>query len=55
MLTIVAFIFGMGLLVAFHEFGHFYVGRRCGVKVIEVGFLERLRIIRFKKVSFCQK
>jgi regulator of sigma E protease len=40
MLTIVAFIFGMGLLVAFHEFGHFYVARRCGVKVIRfsIGF-----------------
>ena len=40
MLTAIAFIFGMGLLVAFHEFGHFYVARRCGVKVIRfsIGF-----------------
>jgi len=34
MLTIVAFIFGMGLLVAFHEFGHFYLARRCGGKLV---------------------
>ena len=28
-----AFIVALGLLVAVHEFGHFWVARRCGVKV----------------------
>ncbi len=30
----------LGLLVAFHEFGHFWVARRCGIKVLKfsVGF-----------------
>lgn len=35
-----AFIVAIGLLVVVHEFGHFYVARRCGVKVLRfsVGF-----------------
>ena len=39
-LTIVWFLVALGLLVTFHEFGHFYVARRCGVKVLRfsVGF-----------------
>ncbi len=30
----------LGVLVTFHEFGHFWVARRCGVKVLRfsVGF-----------------
>ena len=30
----------LGLLITFHEFGHFWVARRCGVKVLRfsVGF-----------------
>lgn len=34
------FIIALGTLVAFHEFGHFWVARRCGVKVhrFSVGF-----------------
>ncbi|MGI0115972.1 RIP metalloprotease RseP [Zooshikella sp. RANM57] len=38
--TIVAMIVALGLLVTFHEFGHFWVARRCGVKVLRfsVGF-----------------
>src|SRR5690606_2668699 len=33
-------IVALGLLVTFHEFGHFWVARRCGVKVLRfsVGF-----------------
>ncbi len=33
-------LFTFGLLVTFHEFGHFWVARRCGVKVLRfsVGF-----------------
>ncbi|MFM4978667.1 sigma E protease regulator RseP [Aeromonas caviae] len=35
-----AFIVALGLLVAAHEFGHFWVARRCGVKVerFSIGF-----------------
>lgn len=38
--TIVWFLVALGVLVTFHEFGHFYVARRCGVKVLRfsVGF-----------------
>ena len=35
-----AFIVAIGILVTFHEFGHFWVARRCGVRVLRfsVGF-----------------
>ncbi len=38
--TILAFVVTLGLLVTVHEFGHFWVARRCGVKVLRfsVGF-----------------
>jgi regulator of sigma E protease len=38
--SIGAFIVAIGILVTFHEFGHFWVARRCGVKVLRfsVGF-----------------
>ncbi|AWH89499.1 sigma E protease regulator RseP [Limnobaculum parvum] len=32
--TVAAFIVALGILVTVHEFGHFWVARRCGVKVI---------------------
>src|SRR3546814_9574573 len=34
------FIVSIGVLVAFHEFGHYWVARRCGVKVLRfsIGF-----------------
>ncbi|HEV8243707.1 MAG TPA: RIP metalloprotease RseP [Nitrospirales bacterium] len=40
----VAFIIALGALVAFHEFGHFWVARRCGVKVLKfsIGFGPKL-------------
>lgn len=40
MLTLIAFVGAIGLLVVFHEFGHYWVARRCGVKVLRfsVGF-----------------
>ena len=39
-LSAVAFIVALGALVAFHEFGHFWVARRLGVKVLRysIGF-----------------
>ena len=38
--SIFAFIIALGLLVAVHEYGHFYVARRLGVKVLRfcIGF-----------------
>jgi regulator of sigma E protease len=39
-ITIVAFITALGILITVHEFGHFWVARRLGVKVLRfsVGF-----------------
>src|SRR5437016_12594754 len=39
-----AFAVALGALVAFHEFGHFWVARRCGVKVLKfsIGFGAKL-------------
>jgi len=34
MTTLLAFIVAIALLVVFHEFGHYWVARRCGVKVL---------------------
>lgn len=38
--TLVFFILALGVLIAFHEFGHFWVARRLGVKVtrFSIGF-----------------
>lgn len=40
MLTILAFIFTLGILVTVHEYGHFQVAKWCGVKVLKfsIGF-----------------
>ena len=32
--TLIAFVAALGLLIAFHEFGHYIVARLCGVKVL---------------------
>jgi regulator of sigma E protease len=39
-LTVLAFVFALGLLIAFHEYGHYRVAVACGVKVLRfsVGF-----------------
>lgn len=44
-----SFIIALGILVAVHEFGHFWVARRCGVKVLQfsIGFGKAL----YKKVG----
>src|SRR5687768_11817779 len=44
------FIVSIGLLVTFHEFGHYWVARRCGVKVLRfsVGFGKPLWMRRGK-------
>lgn len=39
-LTIIAFVVALGVLIVFHEFGHYLVARWCGVKVLRfsIGF-----------------
>jgi len=34
MITLLAFVGAIALLVVFHEYGHYWVARRCGVKVL---------------------
>jgi len=38
--AVIAFIFALGVLITFHEFGHFWVARKCGVKILRfsIGF-----------------
>ena len=38
--SIAGFVVAIGVLVTFHEFGHYWVARRCGVRVLRfsVGF-----------------
>ncbi len=38
--TILAFIVALGIIITFHEYGHYWAARRCGVKVLRfsVGF-----------------
>ncbi len=34
LLTLIAFVVALGVLIVFHEFGHYLVARLCGVKVL---------------------
>ncbi|GAB3488594.1 RIP metalloprotease RseP [Marinomonas epiphytica] len=38
--SILSIVVALGVLITFHEFGHYYIARRCGVKVLRfsVGF-----------------
>jgi regulator of sigma E protease len=38
--TLIAFVIALGILVTFHELGHYWIARRCGVRVLRfsVGF-----------------
>lgn len=40
MMTVIALLVTLGILVTVHEYGHFWVARRCGVKVLRfsIGF-----------------
>lgn len=48
--SILGFVLAIGILVTIHEFGHFWVARRAGVKVIRfsVGFGKPLKVWRRK-------
>ena len=48
-LTIIAFIFILGILVFVHELGHFLAARRAGMKVEEFGFGFPPRVFGFRR------
>ncbi|VEA78775.1 Intramembrane protease RasP/YluC implicated incell division based on FtsL cleavage [Salmonella enterica subsp. arizonae] len=41
--NLAAFIIALGVLITVHEFGHFWVARRCGVRVerFSIGLAKR--------------
>lgn len=47
--TVIAFVFALGILIIFHELGHFWVARLCGVRVLRfsVGMGKPLWIKKF--------
>src|SRR5690606_37878577 len=49
-INILALIVTLGILVTIHEFGHFWVARRCGVKVLRfsIGFGKAVKTWRGK-------
>lgn len=49
MLTAIIFIIVLGILVLVHEFGHFYVAKKAGMKVEEFGFGFPPRLFGIKK------
>jgi len=54
MITLLAFVGAIALLVVFHELGHYWVARRCGVKVLRfsVGFGKVIYSKRFANSPF---
>lgn len=48
LMTVTWFLIAISILVAVHEFGHFYVARRCGIKVLRfsIGFGPKLFAVR---------
>ncbi len=55
-ISTIAFLIAIAILIPFHEFGHFWVARRCGVKVLRfaVGFGKVLWSYRTKEgVEYC--
>ena len=49
--TVLIFIIILGLLVFVHEFGHFIVAKKSGMRVLEFGFGFPPRLIGFQKVG----
>lgn len=50
-LTIVIFLIILGVLIFVHEFGHFVVAKKSGMKVDEFGFGFPPRLIGIKKID----
>ncbi len=44
LISVLAFVVTIGILVTFHELGHYWVARRCGIKVLtfSIGFGKKL-------------
>lgn len=49
MITVIVFIFVFGILVLVHEFGHFYLAKKTGVKVEEFGIGFPPRIFKWHR------
>lgn len=49
MITLLAFVVAIALLVVFHEYGHYWMARRCGVRVLRfsIGFGRTIYSKRF--------
>lgn len=49
--SVAAFIFALGILITFHEFGHYWVARRCNVKILRfsIGFGKPIWRFDFKQ------
>lgn len=45
--NLAAFIIALGVLITVHEFGHFWVARRCGVRVerFSIGLAKRSGVV----------
>lgn len=50
-MTVVWFLVAITILVAIHEFGHFYVARLCGVKVLRFSIGFGSRVLRWQSKS----
>ncbi|MBM2883781.1 RIP metalloprotease RseP [Chromobacterium phragmitis] len=48
MLTVFAFLLAIGVLVTFHEFGHYWVAKLCGVRVLRFSIGFGSPLFRFK-------
>ena len=57
LISLLAFIVAISVLVAVHEFGHFLVGRLCGMKVLRfsIGFGKpiRMRVAGQDRTEYC--
>src|SRR6266542_6577053 len=49
LITLLIFIFILGLLVFVHEFGHFWMAKRVGIKVHEFAFGFKPRLYAWKR------
>lgn len=52
MLTLIIFILVLAVLVLSHEFGHFIVARKCGIKVDEFGFGFPPRLVGIRRITY---
>jgi regulator of sigma E protease len=49
LLTIVAFVFVLGVLIVVHELGHFLMARRIGVRVITFSLGFGPKVVGFRR------